>query len=97
MIYEEIVINKPIFENNVGIRDKYIEHAIALGRKLKITIADNGITGIHDPIQWKKTGKKISKVFLLPNQPMILWQNNVKPMTKEEIEKYEEIEFGKNL
>ena len=75
ILYQDIVIKKPIFSNYVGIYDKIIEKAITKNQLLRIKIPQG--VGVHDPHQWKKTGKKIFKVFNYPNEPMCLWTNYV--------------------
>jgi hypothetical protein len=82
--YIDVNIKKPLYANFVRIRDKYIYQAIKEKKKLRITIPQG--TGIHDPQEWMKTGKRVEQVFLMPDNPMILWGNYVKitPAQKEE-------------
>jgi hypothetical protein len=72
----EVKINKPLYGNFVYIRELYISQAIRKNKKLKIVIP-NGI-GIHDPKEWRDTGKKMEKIFRIPSMPMVLWGNEVK-------------------
>src|SRR4030042_3318643 len=71
-------VNKPIYETDdgsyVGIYDKHINEAIH-NRQMILVITNwrgKEIRGTYMPKQWKK-GQKINKVFLRPNQPMILY------------------------
>lgn len=72
----KINIKKPIHSTYVGINETKINQAISLGEMLEITIPQG--TGTADPIEWMKTGKRIEKVFLYPDRPMVLYTNYVK-------------------
>ena len=88
--FEEITITKPLYDTYCCIRDIKIERAIKEGRQLLIKIPKG--QAIHDPKKWKKTGKRIEKVFLFENNPMILYCNYVKlERIKTEDEKLEEM------
>lgn len=53
--------------------------------KLKVIIPKQG-EAIIDVLEWIKTGKKMEKVFKRPNEPMVLWGNNLfKPEIPETI------------
>ena len=83
--FEDIEIRKPLYDNFVYIYDSVLNRAIRNHRLLRIKIPE-GI-GIHNPVNWIKTGKKMEKIFLRPDEPMILYGNYVKiekPKTEEE-------------
>jgi hypothetical protein len=71
----EIIIHKPLYGSFCYIRDLYVNNAIKYNKKLKITIPQG--TFLCDPVEWKESGKQIEKVFLKPNEPMVLWGNYV--------------------
>ncbi len=71
----KVNIKKPMYDNYVSIRRKYINEAIRKGVDLEIT-TPNG-TGTVDPEYWVATGKRIEKVFKRPDCPMILIANHV--------------------
>ena len=71
----EVIIEKPLYRNFVYVRDLYLNKAISRGERLKVTIPEG--TAIIDPKEWMKTGKKMSKVFKRPEEPMILYGNVV--------------------
>lgn len=73
--YVEVDIRKPLYGNFVYIRDKYIRQAINEGKQLMIQVPTG--TGIHDPREWIRTGKKMLKEFKIPGRPMTLWGNHV--------------------
>lgn len=50
-----------------------MEKAIRLGVKLEITIPSGKAT--VDPVEWKKEGKIMKKVFKFADNPMILYGN----------------------
>lgn len=81
--YVEITIRKPIYGTYCAIRDIHIERAIVQNKLLKITIPQ-GIF-IVDPKWWKETGTIMKKVFLRPDEPMILIQNHVAGFAKKDI------------
>ena len=83
--FEEINIKKPLYDNFCYIYNAVLKLAIRHRRLLKIKIPQ-GIA-IHNPRQWMKTGKRMEKVFLRPDEPMILYGNYVKiekPKSEEE-------------
>lgn len=85
MGFVDVEIKKPIYGTYVGIRDTYLKQAIRQGKLLKITIPEG--VGIADPREWIKTGKRIEKVFLRPDEPMILYANHVQlPVEKPDTE-----------
>ena len=75
MKYVEVKIRKPLYGNYVYVRDVFVERAISLNKKMRITVP-NGV-GIHDPHEWKETGKIMEKIFKRPDEPMILYGNTV--------------------
>lgn len=84
--FEDVVIRKPLYHNFVYIRDSILYRAINQHLLLRIRIPQG--MGIADPKKWIKTGKRMEKVFKIPNHPMILYGNYVhveEPRTKEEI------------
>jgi len=83
--FEDIEIRNPLYDNFVYIYDAVLNRAIRNHRMLRITIPQG--VGIANPVQWIKTGKKMEKIFLRPDEPMILYGNYVKiekPKTEEE-------------
>jgi hypothetical protein len=83
-MYEKIVITKPLYDNYVCIREKYVDRAIKNRDQLLIEIPQG--RAIHNPKDWKLTGKIMEKVFLRPDEPMRLICNyaNFKKMSPEE-------------
>jgi len=71
-------ITKPLSGNYVAVWEKYINAAIKRHTKMKVSIKGVG-SEVVDPIKWKETGKRIEKVFLFEDMPMILWANYLKP------------------
>ena len=83
--YQDVEIKKPLYNNFVYIYDRIIRVAIRNKRLLRIKMPQG--VGIADPREWIKTGKKMEKVFLRPDEPMILFGNYViieKEKTKDE-------------
>jgi len=74
--FVEIDIREPIYDNYIGIYDRKIFEAIKKKIPLRIRIPQG--VGIHDPKEWLKTGDRMEKVMLRPDEPMILWCNYVK-------------------
>jgi len=68
-------IRKPIYGNHVYINATVVNKAIAMGAMLEITVP-NG-KAIMDPKKWKARGDIMKKVFLYPDNPMILYGGNV--------------------
>ena len=77
-----IKINKPIYGTYIAIRDKYLNQALKLKTDLRVEIPQG--TYIVNPRKWIKTGRKQEKVFLIPDQPMILWENHCARFPKEQ-------------
>lgn len=75
-----IEIEKPVYGTFVYIRDKYIIQAKKTNKKLIIKTA--GITGICTAKEWLKNSEKIKKVYLIPNQPMVMYGNHVSKFVK---------------
>jgi hypothetical protein len=73
--FEDIEIRKPLYDNFVYIRDKIIFDAIRNHRVLRITIPQG--TAIVNPENWLRTGKRMEKVFKIPDKPMVLIGNYV--------------------
>jgi hypothetical protein len=73
--YIYVDIKKPIYGNYVGIRDKYIWKAKREGKKLHIRIPQGSCT--MSPDKFLKGAKRIEKVFLIPDKPMVLYANNI--------------------
>ena len=69
----DVIINKPLYDNFVNINSSVVNKAIRLGLKMKVTIPKG--TVIVDPVLWKKNGRVMKKVFLRPDEPMILYGN----------------------
>jgi len=88
--YQDVVIEKPLHNTFVYIYDRIIKKAIRHNQLLRIKIPQ-GI-GTADPKEWIRTGKRIEKVFLRPDEPMILFGNYVIiEKEKTEDEKLEEL------
>jgi hypothetical protein len=85
-------ITKPLSGNYVAVWDKYINAAIKRHTRMKVSIKNVGCE-VVDPIKWKQTGKRIEKVFLFEDMPMILWANYLKPSQPvKELEKVKPME-----
>ena len=74
-------INKPIYSTYIAIRDKYLNKAIKYKTQCRVEIPQG--VYIVDPKKWIKTGRKKEKVFLIPDRPMILWENHCERFPKE--------------
>ena len=81
--YINVTINKPIYGNYCGIRDKYIIQAKKYHKDLRIT-TPLGVTTIS-PTKFMQGADRIEKEFLIPGTPMILYCRNLVPDPKEEI------------
>jgi len=69
-----INILKPLHGTFCYIReDTIINRAILLREKVKVTLPQG--SAVIDPAEWKKTGKRLEKVFKFEGRPMILWGN----------------------
>lgn len=66
-----LIIKKPLYGTFCYIRDSHLK-----GKNLKVIIPQG--SAVIDCKEWISTGKKMEKVFLIPNKPMILWGNSVK-------------------
>jgi hypothetical protein len=79
MDYVSVTIKKPLYGNFVYVRDIYVNNAIRLGVKLKITVP--GGSAVVDPKEWKEKAiadnKVMKKVFKRPDQPMVLYGGTV--------------------
>ena len=73
-----ITIKKPIYGTYLAVRDKYLKG----NKPIKIRCGD--MVAIVTPREWKKTGTKIKKVFLIPNHPMTFWANHLSRFVKKE-------------
>ena len=71
----DVTIHKPLYDTFVNIRETYVRRAIKEGKLLRITIPQG--TAVVDPKEWIMTGKVHKQVFLRPDEPMILYGNNV--------------------
>jgi len=81
----KITIRKPIYGNRVCINSTFVDRAIRDHRYMEITIP-NG-TGIVDPREWKARNDTIEKVFLRPDEPMLLYCGNVPVPEKEPVKR----------
>lgn len=78
-----VEIKKPLYGNFVYINESQLNKAISLGEKIEVVVPKG--RAIIDPVEWKKNGKRMEKVFLFPDKPMILWGGNVPlPPSKDE-------------
>lgn len=91
----DIHIHKPLYGSFVYIREKYVDLAIKKGKLLKITIPEG--TFERDPKEWKETGQRIEKVFLKPDEPMVLWGNHVVKLKGKETVEDKKIESQDKL
>jgi len=73
--FEEVIIYKPLYDNYITIRESIVRRAIKNHRLLKITIPQG--TAIVHPEDWLRTGKKMEKIFKIPDKPMVLIGNYV--------------------
>ena len=70
-----VVIEKPLYDNYVNIRDIYLKQAAREGIPLRIVIPQG--EALVDPREWVATGKRVEQVFKIPNKPMVLYGNFV--------------------
>lgn len=70
-------IDKPIYGTCVAIRDRILEDARKAGVQMLLTCP--GGKEIVNPSKWMKSAKRIEKVFLIPEHPMVLYQGFIKP------------------
>ena len=100
-MFYELTINKALHDNFIGIWDKRLKEAIKLKQQMKVIILDeNGkikYRGIADPNTFMKTGQRVKRAYYRPEEPMVFYENYIKPMTKEEMEEAEQIEFCKSI
>ena len=82
-----IRITKPLSKNFLCIRKETVNKAIKNNEPLEIITLQG--KAIHNARTWKKTGKKMKKAFLYPDNPMVLYCNNIKYLSKEEQEREE--------
>lgn len=68
-------IHKPLYGTFVYLYSSKVEKAIREGKMLEIEIPQG--VGIVSPHDWKKNMKTIKKVFLRPDDPMLLYGNHV--------------------
>lgn len=69
----EVEIKKPMYGSFVCIRDTHIKYARQRNLPLKITIPQGVFTLSVE--EFMDGAKKIEKVFLIPDRPMVLWGN----------------------
>lgn len=71
----KIYIRKPLYETDEGdfvyIRVERLNEAIA--HKELLEVETPRTVARIDPYKWKKEGKRMEKVFKIPNRPMILY------------------------
>ena len=70
-----VKIRKPLYGTFCYIRSEIVNEAIRSGCKMEVILPQG--KSIEDPIDWKKTGKVMRKVFKFPDNPMILIGNYV--------------------
>lgn len=75
MQWVAVHIQKPLYGSFVYVRDKYIKEAQNKGLPLRISCP--GSICLVSPEEWLKDAKRIEKVYLQPNNPMILFGNDI--------------------
>jgi hypothetical protein len=85
--YWYIKILKPIYGDCVAIRSRIIDEAIKKKKLLLVEV--NGKIEMISPKLWKKEAQKISKVFKIPECPMILYQRTIRYASSKPLEAYE--------
>lgn len=68
-----LTIKKPLFDNFVYIRESLLNKAILRNERIEVIIPAG--SALIDPKIWKQTGKRMEKVFLRPDEPMVLFGN----------------------
>ena len=63
----DLEIKKPLRANYICIRESYL----LSGPRMKVKIPQG--EAVIDTKEWMKTGKKMEKVYLYEDRPMILW------------------------
>ena len=81
--YVEIRINKPLYGTMAYIRDTYINRAKKLNIPLRIVLPEG--TAEYSAKEWLKGAKRMEKVFLIPDKPMVLFGKIVEIGHKAEI------------
>jgi hypothetical protein len=71
-----IDIKKPMEGNKVAIRALILE--LAHKKKKLLIVNCPGCQEVIDPKVWKKEGEKIYRVFMRPDEPMVLYERAVK-------------------
>ncbi len=71
----KVDIQKPLYGTYVTIREETIDFAIKTNALLEIHIPQ-GVATV-DPLRWKRDGKRMTKVFLYPDRPMVLYGGHV--------------------
>jgi len=86
----KITIHKPLYGTFCYIRETHVLKALHTGRKLLIKIPQGEFE--RTPQDWMENSQRIEKVFLRPDEPMVLLGNHVihsskpveeKPKTKQ--------------
>ena len=70
-----VFIQKPLYGNMCYINEETINRAIKHGFQLEVKTPTK--TKIVNPKEWKQKGQRMSKVFKRPDEPMILFGNNL--------------------
>ena len=74
--YWFVHIRKPIYGTVVAINEKILAKAEKLGKHL--VISTKGIEKQFTPQGWRKQSKRFEKVFNYPDNPMVIWQGDVR-------------------
>jgi hypothetical protein len=75
LVMIEVFIQKPSYDSFVYVRDIYITRAEKTNQLLRIKTPKH--ERICSAAEWKQGAKVMKKVFLKPDEPMILWGNYV--------------------
>lgn len=73
--YINIHIQRPIYGTFCYVRDKYLKQAKREGKFLKISCPNASC--IVSVTEWLSDAKRIEKVFLQPDNPMVLYGNDI--------------------
>lgn len=80
--YISVHIQKPVYGSFCYVRDKYLKQAKREGKLLKISCPDAQC--VVSAQKWLSDAKRMERVFLQPNNPMVLYGNSINKFSQRE-------------
>lgn len=80
--YINVYIQKPVYGTFCYVRDKYLKQAKRENKHLKISCPNASC--IVSATEWLSDAKRMEKVFLQPDNPMILYGNDINKFSQKE-------------